>query len=466
MADYPSQGSTPQHAPDDPREQDADAAVAPTPGRHTEPPPGLPEELAHAQARTTLSPHEQAQRQRDLLLKIVRGVFAVLVTTFTALAIYNALSTSTDGEGAALGLPTSTWVVGATALLMVATVLAIDKLTRYKKMSTIAGTMLGALAGLLATLALGGLLDLLLQSWLPEKSAFDAVRPIVFSVKLIMGICLTYLGVITVLQTQDDFRLVIPYVEFAKQLRGVRPVLVDTSALVDGRIADIAATNFVQSPLVVPRFVVQELQTLADSADALKRSKGRRGLDVITRLQRLGTVDVSIDDTYVAGKAVDQMLVELARSTQAMVLTSDVGLARVASINSVTVLNLNDLSNATRLSLVPGEALTLRLMKPGEQRGQGVGYLPDGTMVVAEDGGNRIGETVTMTVTSSLQTSAGRLIFARIGDAPAGEAAPENPEPASSVPAVPETEPRAPRSPFPPKPPASIRQGTPRNPRR
>ncbi len=430
---------------------------------------------------TPLSPHEQAMRQRTLLLKIVRGVFAVMVTTFTALAIYNALSSSVDGEGEALGLPTSTWVVAAAALLMVATVLAIDKLTRYKKISTIAGTMLGALAGLLATLALGGLIDLMLQSWVPDAKAFDLLKPILFSVKLIMGICLTYLGVITVLQTQDDFRLVIPYVEFSKQLRGVRPVLVDTSALVDGRIADIAGTNFVQSPLVIPRFVLMELQSLADSADALKRSKGRRGLDVVTRLQRLGTVDVSIDDTFVAGKAVDQMLVELARSTQAMVLTGDVGLARVASINSVTVLNLNDLANATRMSLVPGEAITLRLMKPGEQRGQGVGYLPDGTMVVAEDGGGRIGDTVTMTVTSSLQTSAGRLIFARIGDAPSGESADTGhalaasateasmpipaPQP-GTMPVTDQDNARPGRSPFPPKPPVSIRQGTPRNPRR
>jgi uncharacterized protein YacL len=428
---------------------------------------------------TPLSPHEQAQRQRALLLKIVRAVFAVLVTTFTGLAIYNALSSRIDGEGESLGLPTSTWVIGAAALLMVASVLAVDKLTRYKKISMIAGTMLGALAGLLATLALGGLLDLLLQSWVPDKQAFDALRPLVFSVKLIMGICLTYLGVITILQTQDDFRLVIPYVEFSKQIRGVRPVLIDTSSLIDGRIADIAATNFVQSPLVIPRFVVQELQTLADSADALRRSKGRRGLDVITKLQRQGTVDVSIDDTFVAGKAVDQMLVELAKATQAMVLTGDVALARVATIHAVPVLNLNDLANATRMSLVPGEAITLRLMKPGEQRGQGVGYLPDGTMVVAEDGGQHIGETVTMTVTSSLQTSAGRLIFARIGaetedDGAAAHAA------ALSQPDAPQTGPataphagsgdpepgRPPRSPFPPKPPASIRQGTPRNPRR
>ncbi len=442
-------------------------------------------------SRVTLSPGDQAAAQRALIIKIVRAVFAVLVTTFTALAIYSALSASVEGEGAALFLPSSTWVVGAASLLMVASVLAVDKLTRHKKISTIAGTMLGALAGLLATLALGGLLDLLLQSWLPEASVYETVKPMIFSIKIIMGVCLTYLGVITVLQTQDDFRLVIPYVEFSKQIRGMRPVLVDTSALIDGRLTDIAGTNFIQSPLVIPRFVVQELQTLADSSDGLKRSKGRRGLEVITRLQRLGTIDVTIDDTFVAGKAVDQMLVELAKSAQAMLLTTDFGLARVASINSVPVLNINDLANASRMSLVPGEAVAIKIMKPGEQRGQGVGYLPDGTMVVAEDGGNRIGETVTMIVTSSLQTSAGRLIFARIGAVGDGHGSGDDAGGAGSS----QTEPggagsseghdgngaegspqpteqtdqqatRAPRSPFPPKPPTSIRQGTPRNPRR
>jgi predicted membrane-bound dolichyl-phosphate-mannose-protein mannosyltransferase len=136
--------------------------------------PSLQHPAAAHSALTVLSPHDQAIRQRALILKIVRGVFAVMVTTFTALAIYNALSSATQAEGAAMGLPTSTWVVGATSLLMIAMVLAIDKLTRYKKISTIAGTMLGALAGLLATLALGGLLDLLLQSWVPEKSVRGA----------------------------------------------------------------------------------------------------------------------------------------------------------------------------------------------------------------------------------------------------------------------------------------------------
>jgi hypothetical protein len=182
------------------------------------------------------------------------------------------------------------------------------------------------------------------------------------------------------------------------------------------------------------------------------------------------------------------MLVDAARSMQAMILTTDVALARIASIHNVPVLNINDLSNAARMSLVPGESITLRLLKPGEQHGQGVGYLPDGTMVVAEDGGNHIGDTVTMTVTSSLQTSAGRLIFARIGDDDEHTRAhdqhsPQNDQSVPQLPAIdptgaqaladlsatplpPPTPSTRPKGPFPPKPPGSIRTGTPRNPRR
>jgi uncharacterized protein YacL len=360
----------------------------------------------------------------------------------------------------------------------------------------VSAVAIGLLIGLLATLAMSGLIDLTLQSWMDQTDAQKQLKPIIDSVKIVLGISLSYLAVVTILQTQDDFRLVIPYVEFAKQMRGVRPVLVDTSALIDGRIADVAATGFLQSPLIIPRFVVAELQTLADSGDAGKRSRGRRGLDLIGKLQRLGNVDVTIDDKVMPGKGVDAQLVEVAREMNAMVLTGDVALSRIASIHSVPVLNLNDLAIATRMSLVPGEPVTVRLIKQGEQASQAVGYLGDGTMVVAENGASRIGDTVTMTVSSSLQTSAGRLVFARISEEEAGarEIGAESPaglletgdaerasEQASEGAGDAATQ-GAPggdaaaitggagsagtRGPFPPKPPRTMKAGTPRNPRR
>jgi uncharacterized protein YacL len=229
-----------------------------------------------------------------------------------------------------------------------------------------------------------------------------------------LGLCLCYLGVTTVLQTQDEFRIVIPYVEFAKQIRGVRPLVLDTSALIDGRIADVAATGLIQAPLVVPRFVLAELQLLGDSGDKLKRAKGRRGLDIVARLQRQGTLDVKLDDTPVHALSVDQMLVELSQKLGGgRLMTTDLALTRVAQIHGVMVLNLHEIANTLKPTLISGQQLLLRLVKHGEQPGQAVGYLEDGTMVVAEAAAHRIGQDTLLLVTGSMQTTAGRLVFAR-----------------------------------------------------
>lgn len=434
----------------------------------------------------SLHPAEAAARQRAVMLKIVRAAFFILIATFTTLAFLQ------HQEGFNEGVGTQWWLPLLVSVILFLGALGVDLLTPNKKTGTIVGVLVGVLAGLIATLALGFIIDLAVESWAVEEKAVAELKPTVNSIKIIIGITLSYLGVSTILQTQDDFRLVIPYVEFAKQLRGVRPILIDTSVLIDGRIADVAATGFMQAPVVIPRFVVGELQQLADSADAMRRSKGRRGLEIIAKLQRQPRLDVTIDDTLVPGKAVDQMVVELARSMSAMVATTDVGLARVANIHGVPVLNINDLANALKSALVPGEQVTIKLVRQGEQATQGVGYLADGTMVVAEDGAHAIGHTVTMTVTSSLQTSAGRLIFARINVADAmndsqAPAIAEVPQPAPAAPASPTASeqpvaPEAPtphaaangaaesapppRTPFPPKPPRTLKSGTPRNPRR
>jgi uncharacterized protein YacL len=413
------------------------------------------------------------------MLKIVRATFFILIATFTTLAYLQ------RQEGLSQGVGMQWWLPILIALLLYFGALGIDLLTPNKKTSTIVGVLVGILAGLIATLALGFIIDLAVEGWAEQPKAVEQLKPAVNSIKIIIGITLSYLGVSTVLQTQDDFRLVIPYVEFAKQLRGVRPILIDTSVLIDGRIADVAATGFIQAPVVVPRFVIGELQQLADSTDGMKRQKGRRGLEIVAKLQRQPRLDVTIDESVVAGKAVDQMLVELARSMSAMVVTTDVGLARVAGIHAVPVINIHDLANALKSALVPGEPVSIKLVRQGEQATQGVGYLGDGTMVVVEDGAPQIGQVVTATVTSSLQTSAGRLIFARIGAdtptdsppqnaeivAPAepgahGPAAAPAPDAAGPATASPADSAAAPRSPFPPKQPRTLKTGSPRNPRR
>jgi uncharacterized protein YacL len=352
-------------------------------------------------------PAEAAERQRRALVKIVRIAFVVLTITVTLLYVL--------GEGPGSASSTLNWPLTLLAGVIVAAVaIAVDVLTPRKKISTIFSIVLGLLGAILATVAIGFIMDLVISAWIPDQQVVDNLQPLMLLIKLLVGVSLSYIAVTTVLQTQDDFRLIIPYVEFAKQLRGVRPLLLDTSALIDARIADLAQTNFIMSPLVIPRFVIAELQLLADSTDALRRARGRRGLEVVSRLQRSGRLDVTIDSTSVPGKAVDQMLVELARRMPATIVTSDSALARVAQIQSVNAVNLNDLAAALRPPAMVGDRLTVRIIKAGEQAGQGVGYLPDGTMVVVEEGQNQIGQSASVVVTGSVQTSAGRLIFARV----------------------------------------------------
>ncbi|MBX3382631.1 MAG: hypothetical protein KF864_03880 [Phycisphaeraceae bacterium] len=439
-------------------------------------------------------PAEAAARRRAIVLRVVRAAFFILMITFSLLAALQ----QQQSDSKIFTPDTSWWVpVGlflAVAVFLYGAAIAVDIATPQKKIATITGVMFGIIAGVLATAALGFIIDLLLESWVQDAKAVDALKPIVNFVKVLMGITFCYIGVTTVLQTQDDFRLVIPYVEFAKQIRGVRPLLIDSSVLIDGRIIDIAGTGFLQAPLIIPRFVVAELQTLADSQDSLKRAKGRRGLDYIARLQRTPRIDVSVDETPVPGKSADQMLVEMARTMPALILTTDVALAQVARIENIGVLSINDLANALKSSVVAGESISVKLLRAGEQPGQAVGYLPDGAMVVAENGEPLIGKVADLTVISSLQTSAGRLIFARHvapqreGGAPQGPADSDRPHqdaadttnpadgpaqgPAAEGPEVqshdepPGSKPPEKGGGTPPQGHRPLRPGTPRNPRR
>lgn len=433
-------------------------------------PPAEPFGEPHHETGAGPDPIERAERQRALILRVVRVAFVILVVTVTLLAIIDvdANAAETGRDVLVFGWPITVTI----ALVLAAGVLAADVLSPAKKISTLVSIGVGLLAAMLATVAFGFVLDLLASSYGIENAALLNLT------KLLAGVCLAYLGISIVLQTEDDFRLVIPYVEFAKQLRGAQPLILDSSALVDARIADVARTGFVQSPIVVPAFVMAELQLLADSGDRLQRSKGRRGLELITKLQRDPNVDVSIDETPIPGKAVDQMLVELARKLPGVIVTTDSALAQIATIRSVPVLNMHELAQAMRSPVTPGETIELAIDKPGEHEGQGVGYLPDGTMVVVENGAPAIGQTTPVTVASSLQTAAGRMIFARVDT-------PEEPPPPidttadeadsmvdasqpNEAPAPPRRvqrpkQPREPRSPFPPKPPAGESR---RNPRR
>jgi uncharacterized protein YacL len=361
-------------------------------------------------------PVAEAERQRQSVIRLIRIGFFIVFMVVVVLAGILGIA-----PGGHVGEIQSGWYLSVgVAFVLAGIAICFDIFVPSKKISTLVSVMLGLLAALIVTIGLAFILDLLVDLY-----GVEGHKSLVATTKVLMGITLGYVCITTVLQTQDDFRLVIPYVEFAKQVRGPKPLLLDTSALIDGRIVDVAETGILQAPMVIPEFVVNELQVLADSSDKLKRTRGRRGLDVITRLQRSLRLDVSIDQTPVPGKSVDPMLIELAKRLPATIVTTDTGLARVAGIQGVGVLNLNDLAAALKPSVIPGEQVTLTLLRPGEQRGQAVGYLDDGTMVVAEDGYEALGQEVTLTVTSTLQTSAGRLIFGRLVErpgAPAGAA--------------------------------------------
>ncbi|MEK7746981.1 MAG: PIN domain-containing protein, partial [Elusimicrobiota bacterium] len=196
--------------------------------------------------------------------------------------------------------------------------------------------------------------------------------------------------------------------------RGAELKVMDTSAIIDGRIVDICETKFLSGTLVVPRFVLQELHQLADSADSLKRARGRRGLDILARLQENVEIPVRIIDKDVAGPSeVDAKVVRLAKDLGAKVVTTDFNLNKIAAIEGVVCLNVNDLTTALKPVVLPGESMSLFIMKEGKEREQGVGYLDDGTMVVVEDGKRHIGKRVDLQVSSILQTSAGRMVFGK-----------------------------------------------------
>jgi uncharacterized protein YacL len=272
-----------------------------------------------------------------------------------------------------------------------------------------AQTMLASLMGLVIGLVVAALVSIPL-SLLPAP--FGQLLPFVAAVAL------SYLGVAIFAMRENDIihilRSRLPGGSKSPEGKGGRRVLLDTSVIIDGRIADIARTGFIAGPLLVPSFVLVELQHIADSSDGLRRQRGRRGLDILNRLQKDERVPIRITDLDVEGvREVDDKLVILAKQLSCAVVTNDYNLNRVAELQGVTVLNINELANAIKAVYLPGETFDVNVIQEGKETGQGVGYLEDGTMVVVEDGKDSIDQTITVLVTKVLQTAAGRMIFAR-----------------------------------------------------
>lgn len=260
----------------------------------------------------------------------------------------------------------------------------------------------------------------LLLGLMMAKLASDALSLLPFdpialgNVRVALTWTLCYLCMATSLRGRDEFNLIIPYVRLARKDRGDDYYLVDTSAIIDGRLLDLCKARFIEGRLGVPSFVLKELQMVADSADATKRARGRRGLDVLNQLRELPHIDVRIHDEDMPHiPETDAKLVKLAQMIGTRIITNDFNLNKIAEVQGVSVLNVNELSQALRPVVLPGEPLEIKPIKEGKEPQQAVAYLDDGTMVVVENGRGLIGQRIRGIVTSVLQTAAGRMIFVR-----------------------------------------------------
>lgn len=237
------------------------------------------------------------------------------------------------------------------------------------------------------------------------------------SLQLVLTVVFCYLGMVIAIRGRDEFKIIIPYIRFKREDQRMDVIILDTSAIIDGRIADICQTKFIEGRFIIPRFVLKELQQIADSADTLKRNRGRRGLDVLNKIQKSTNMDVKIhEDDFPDTPEVDAKLVKLGKILGAKILTTDFNLNKVAELEGVSVLNINDLANALKPIVLPGEAMQIHLIREGKEFNQAVAYLDDGTMVVVDNAKDLIGRNAEVVVTSVLQTSAGRMIFAKLSN--------------------------------------------------
>ena len=348
-----------------------------------------------------------------MVLWILRGSFLL-----AAIGLGLSLSSNQDFS------PNARWGVFLIFILAPIAVIFSDVAMKRKRIDLISSVYFGLLVGLFLTFVVGLVLTPLFQSYTssdpdPEGFAFrtgisaENMRLVVIA---LVGIAMCYLCISLLWQTKDDFRFVIPYVEFSKDVKGLKPYVLDTSVVIDGRIADIVETGVIDNQLVMPRFVLAELQGIADSGDKMRRARGRRGLDVLDRLRKSPHVDFKVYDRDLPemdGQPVDMKLLVLARHLEGKIVTGDFNLNKVAKLQNVPVINLNEIANSLKPVFLPGESVKVKVVKAGEGPGQGVGYLDDGTMIVIEDGRSKIGKDVQITVTSMLQTSAGRMVFGK-----------------------------------------------------
>ena len=306
----------------------------------------------------------------------------------------------------------------------------------YQILEPAGGNILGAFLGLLAALGVilaeigmrkvsvrglsssvfGLILGLIMAKLVTDAFALSPISATLLSlVRVTLTLVFCYLGMVIGLRGKDEFNIIIPYVRLRRQDQAEEVVLLDTSVIIDGRIVDICKTEFLGGKIVIPRFVLKELQQIADSTDPIKRQRGRRGLEILHTIQKELGRDITLnDEEFPEVPEVDEKLVKLAKLLDAKILTVDFNLNRIASLQGIKVLNINELSNALKPVVIPGEQMRVKLLREGKEHNQAVGYLDDGTMIVVEDGRRLIGGEVKVVVSSVLQTPAGRMIFTKL----------------------------------------------------
>jgi len=302
---------------------------------------------------------------------------------------------------------------------------------------TMPGLLIGLLAGLIIVLIDRLLKGISLRAF--SSATFGLLLGLIFAnllaasevlrfqpettqwvVRLIVYSTFAYLGMMLAMRSnRDEFSLIIPYVRFTRETMERESLVLDTSVIIDGRIADLCATGFLSRSLIVPRFVLSELQALADSREPIKRGRGRRGLDILNQLQNSREIELTIHESDPGEGSVDERLVRTAKLLQARLLTNDNALGQVARLQQIPTLNLNDLIRALRSTIAAGDELELHLVKEGREAHQAVGYLPDGTMIVVNHARSQIGTTTKIVVSSALQTAGGRLVFAELKESTA-----------------------------------------------
>jgi uncharacterized protein YacL len=304
------------------------------------------------------------------------------------------------------GLPS--WASAVAGAIAGVLVLFFEVRVRTMSLKRLLGAVMGSILGVFGAY----LVSLVLRNSLPSGRMQSLLE--IFVLLLV-----SYLGLVVGASKGDMLNLGALGNVFGSERSGLRAVkILDTSSIIDGRIADMAETGFLEGPLLAPEFVLRELQMVADSQDGSKRQRGRRGLDVLQRMQSNERLDVQIIKTdYAQIREVDLKLIELAKELSGKILTTDFNLNKVAHLHSVEVLNINDLANSLKPAVLPGEKMNVAILKEGKEYNQGVGYLDDGTMVVVDHARRMIGRSVEISVTSVLQTASGKMIFGKIDEA-------------------------------------------------